>query len=64
MLGHQTSLKLENWILSGIFSDHNGMKFRKQLQEENWQSVHKYLEIKQHATEQLKGQRRNQRRTF
>lgn len=52
MLDHRTSLnKFENTeIIASIFSEHNGYETRNQLPEENWEN-HKYVAIKQRATE-------------
>ena len=63
ILHHKTSLhKFKNIeTRPSIFSDHNGYETRNQLQEEN-QKSHKYVEIKQNATEndwvneQIKGE--------
>jgi len=64
ILGDNTSLyKLKRIeIIPSIFSKHNNMT-RNQLQEENWE-ICKYAEIKQHATEQQMGQRRNQKKNL
>ena len=60
MLGHKISLnkfkKIE--IISSIFSSHHGMKLEINYKEK----AGKYMETKQHAIEQLLGQRRSQRR--
>lgn len=49
-------------ITSSIFSNYNGIKLEKINYKKNWK-IHKYMEIKQHTTEQPMGQRRNQKRT-
>lgn len=46
-------------ILSGIFSDHNGVKLEIN-NGKNWK-IDKYVEIKQHAPEKPVGQRRNKK---
>ena len=61
MLYHKASLnkfkRIE--VISGIFSDHNGMKLKINYTE-NWK-IYKYVEIKQHAAEKPMGQKRNQK---
>ena len=61
MLGHKTNLNKfkKTEIISACFQP-PWYKTRNQLQEENWK-IHKYVEIKQHASEQPMGQRRNQK---
>lgn len=55
MLGHKNSLskfkKVE--IIGSIVSDHNSLKINC---NKSWKN-HKYIEFKQHATEQLVGQK-------
>ena len=52
-------------LISSISSDHNGRKQTKknQLREENWK-FNKYVEVTQHATEQLMGQWKKSKEKF
>ena len=63
MLGYKTSLgkfkKTE--IISSIFSNHNTVRLEINYKEKNCKKIHKYVGLKQHATEQPIGQRRNQK---
>jgi len=63
MLGHKASLSKfkKSEIISSIFSDPQQYETRNPLHEESWK-IHKYMEIKQHATEQTVSQRGNQRK--
>ena len=45
-------------IIPNIFSDHNAVKWRNQLQKEKWEK-NKYVETKQHVTTKWMGQQRN-----
>ena len=63
MLGHKTSLKKfkQTEIILSIFSNRNGMRLEIS-NEESWK-LHKYVEIKQHTSEQPIGQRRNKKKS-
>ena len=63
MLGHKTSPNKfkRTEITSNILSESQWYETRGQLHEEN-QKISKYVEIKQNATEQSKGQRRHEKR--
>ena len=50
-------------IIWSIFSDHNGMELEITWRKKKWE-INKYVEIKQHATEQQKDQRRNKKRNL
>lgn len=60
MIGHRKSLNTYKniEILSIIFSNHNGIKLKNRLQEENWKIYRYYVKSKQYSTEQPAGQRR------
>lgn len=61
MLGDKTNLNkfTKIKIISSMFSIHNGMKTRNQLQDENWK-IHNYVEIKQLLnTQWIKGDNKN-----
>ena len=63
ILGHRNSLnkykRVE--IIPTIFSDHNALKLEINCKKENCKN-HKYMEIKQHATEKYPGQERKKKR--
>ena len=61
MVGHKTNLNKfkKTEIISACFQP-QWYKTKNQLQKENWK-IHKYVEIKQHASEQPMGQRRNKK---
>ena len=44
------------------FSGHNGVKLEIKYRTNSEKQTHKYVEFKQHATENLLGQNRNKRR--
>ena len=44
-------------IIPSIFSNHSGIK----LKVNNSLKIHKFVEIRKHATEQLMGQEKNQK---
>ena len=61
MVGHKTNLNKfkKTEIISACFQP-QWYKTKNQLQKENWK-IHKYIETKQHASEQPMGKRRNKK---
>ena len=56
LLGHKTSLNKfkKTDTISSIFSDHNEVRLEINYKKETTKKTHKHVEVKQHATKNIK----------